>query len=145
VGFRFPMASVLRWREGIEKKEELALQQVQFEVNRVQKRIDEIAEEIAKARREREEALQSWTQANELQGMQDEMNAAADARQILIETLATLKKQKEVQMALYRAARMNRRMLTDLEKRQRETWEHEQVRADQKRLDDVFTSRLIRG
>jgi flagellar export protein FliJ len=145
VGFRFPMASVLRWREGIEKKEELALQQVQFEVNRVRKRIDEITEEIAMARREREEALQSWTQANELQGMQDEMNAAADARQILIETLATLKKQKETQMAVYSAARMNRRMLTDLETRQRETWEHEQVRADQKRLDDVFTSRLIRG
>lgn len=143
--FRFPMASVLRWREGIEKKEELALQQVQFELTRVRNRIDEITEELAKASRDREEALQRWTQANELRGMQDEMNAAADARQILLETLATLKKQKEEQMAIYRAARVNRRMLTDLEEQQRETWEQEQVRADQKRLDDVFTARLIRS
>lgn len=145
MGFRFSMASVLRWREGIEKREELTLQQVQFELNRVRQRIEEITEDLVKANRQREEALQDWMQASELNGLNDEMSAAANARQILIETMATLRKQKEEQMAVYRAARVNRRMLTDLEKQHREAWEQEQDRTDQKRLDDVFTARLIRG
>jgi flagellar export protein FliJ len=121
------------------------LQQVQFELNRVRHRIEEITEDLVKASRQREESMKSWMQASELQGLNDEMSAAADARQILIETMATLRKQKEEQMGVYRAARVNRRMLTDLEKQQREIWEQEQDRTDQKRLDDVFTARMIRS
>jgi len=55
MGFRFPLASVLQFRESIEKREELALQKVQFEVARVRRRIDELTEELAKASDEREE------------------------------------------------------------------------------------------
>jgi len=145
MGFRFPMASVLRWRESIEKREERAMQNLQIEMTRVQLRIEEITDEIAKANRELEESLQRWTQAFELNGLQNEMNAAVDARQRLTETLAVLKKQKEAQMIVYLVARSNRRMLTDLEKQHRLAWEQQQERTDQKRLDDVFTSRLIRG
>lgn len=145
MGFRFPLASVLRWRENIEKREELALQNLQIEMTRVQLRIEEITEEIAKANREREESLQRWMQAFELNGLQNEMSAAVDARQRYTETLAVLKKQKEAQMIVYLVARSNRRMLTDLEKQHRIAWQQQQERTDQKRLDDVFTSRLIRG
>ena len=145
MGFRFPMASVLRWRESIEKREERAMQNLQIEMTRVQLRIEEITDEIAKANRELKESLQRWTQAFELNGLQNEMNAAVDARQRLTETLAVLKKQKEAQMIVYLVARSNRRMLTDLEKQHRLAWEQQQERTDQKRLDDVFTSRLIRG
>ena len=47
MGFRFTLDSVLRFREGIEKREELALQKVQFEVSRVRRRIEELTEELA--------------------------------------------------------------------------------------------------
>lgn len=145
MGFRFAMASVLRWREGVEKREELVLQQMQFEVNRIAHRIEEITEEIAQANQRQEAALRNWTQAFDLKGMKDEVCAAAEARKILIETLAALKKQKDAQMEVYRAARMSRRMLTDLEAQKRTAWEQTQDRADQKRLDDVFTARMIRN
>lgn len=145
MGFRFTLASVLRFREGIEKREELALQKVQFEMARVRRRIDELTEELGKAGSEREAAMQSWMQAFRLKNLQDEMNAAVELRQTLLESLATLKRQSEEQMKIYQAARVNRRMLTDLEKHQRETWEQNQLRIEQKRQDDVFTSRLQRG
>jgi flagellar export protein FliJ len=145
MGFRFTLDSVLRFREGIEKREELALQKVQFEVARIRRRIDELTEELAKAGNEREEALQTWMQAFRLKDLQDEMSAAVEARQILLETLETLKSQREAQMKVYQAARVNRRMLTDLQKQQRETWEQSQHRIEQKRLDDVFASRAHRG
>jgi flagellar export protein FliJ len=145
MGFRFTFASVLRFREGIEKSEELALQKVQFEVARVRRRIDELTEDMTRASNEREEALRSWMQAHYLKNLQDEMNAAIETKQTLLETLAELKKQSEAQMKVYQAARVNRRMLTDIQKQQREAWEQNQLRIEQKRQDDVFTARLHRG
>ncbi len=145
MGFRFPLVSVLRVRESIEKREELALQLIQFEVSRVRRRIDELTEELAKADDEREEALQKWMQACRLRNLQDEMNAALEARQTLSDTLATLKSQRETQLKIYQAARVDRRILTDLFKQQRNAWEQSQDRIEQKRLDDIFTARLQRG
>jgi len=145
MGFRFTLASVLRFREGIEKREELSLQRVQFEAARVRRRIDELTEELTKAGNEREEALQGCIQAFRLKNLQDEMNAALEARQALLETLATLKKQSQEQMKIYQAARVNRRMLTDLQKKQLEAWEQNQHRIEQKRVDDAYTARMQRG
>ena len=144
MGFRFTLASVLRFREGIEKREELSLQRVQFEMARVRRRIDELTKELATAGNEREEALQNWMQAFRLKNLQDEMNAAVEARQSLLGTLATLKKQSEEQMKIYQAARVNRRMLTDLQKKQQEVWEQNQQRVEHRRVDDTFTARMQR-
>jgi flagellar export protein FliJ len=136
---------VLRFREGIEKREELALQKIQREAARVRRRIDELTEGLAKAGNEREDALQGWMPAFRLKDLQDEISAAVDARQVQLETLATLKSQGDEQMKVYQAARVNRRMLTDLQKQQREAWEQSQLRMEQKRMDDVFASRAQRG
>ena len=145
MGFRFPLATVLRFRESMEKREELALQKVEFEIARIRRRIDELTEALAKASDEREEGLQGWVQAHRLIILQDEMNAAVEAKQTLFETLATLKSQRDAQMKLYQAARVKRRMLTDLQKEQRNAWEQVQVRIEQKLLDDIFSARIQRS
>ena len=145
MGFRFTLASVLRFRESIEEREELALQKVEFELARVRRRLDELTEELAKASNEREAALQKSMEAFRLKNLQDEMNAAVQTKQILFETLATLRSQREAQFRLYQAARVNRRTLTDLQIHQQSAWEQEQVRVEQKQLDDIFSSRMQRG
>ena len=143
--FKFTLASLLRVRESMEQREELLLMEVQFEIAAVQRRIDELTAEIAKASDGREKALQTWMQACELQSLQNEMSAAVQAKKAMSETLAALKKQRDAQMKLYQAARMNRRVLTDLEGRQRGAWERDQLRTDQKRLDDIFGARIQRN
>ena len=145
MGFRFTLASVLRFRESIEEREELALQKVEFEIARVRRRLDELTEELAKASNERETALQKSMEAFRLKDLQDEMNAAVQTKQILFETLTTLKSQRDAQMRLYQAARVNRRTLTDLQKHQQSAWEQEQIRVEQKQLDDIFSARMQRG
>jgi flagellar export protein FliJ len=145
MGFRFAMASVLRFRESIEKREELALQKIQLEVSQVGRYIDELTKALAKASDERDEALRDWMQAYRLKDLQDEMKAAVETKQSLCEMLAKLKSQHDRQMKIYQTARANRRMLTDLQKQQRETWDHEQARIEQKTLDDLFTSRMQRS
>ena len=145
MGFRFTLEQVLRVRESIERREELALQRAELDVARVLRRIGELTEELAGMSRKREEDLKKPMQAYELQGMDAEINAALEARKAQIDTLQALQYRRDERRKVYQAAHNGRRMLTDLEEQQRAEYEQEQVRAQQKRLDDLFASRIQRG
>ena len=143
--FHFPLASVLRLRESIEKREEVALNKIQLEVARVRHRIDELADEMARAWQEREKALQKTIQANRLQTMQVELDAATETKRILSETMQTLKHQRAAQMKSYHNAHRQRQMLTDLFAQEKRAYELEQTRRQQKVLDDIMASRWQRS
>ena len=143
--FHFPLSSVLRLRESIEKREEVALQTIQLEVARVRHRIDELTEEMTRAWEERERALQKTVQANCLQTMQAEINAAVEARKILFETMQVLKRQRSVQMNNYKVAHSQRRMLTDLLAEKKAAYEQQRTRLQQKALDDIAAARWQRS
>jgi flagellar export protein FliJ len=117
---------------------------VQLEVARVRRRIDELTDVMAESCQAREKALQQTMQANRLQTMQVEINAAAEAKQILANTLHTLLHQRDAQMKLYRTAHSGRQMLTDLLDQKKNAYEHERMRVQQKRLDDIIASRWQR-
>ena len=57
---------------------------------------------MAKAIQERGKALQKSTTANHLQSMQTEIDAAIEAKQTVLETLQTLKLQRDTQMKIYK-------------------------------------------
>lgn len=143
--FRFSLASVLRVRESIERREELALQRVEMEVARVKHRIDELTDELARAGEARENALRNSIPAYDLQSMDAQMNAALDAKQILLDTLQTLQQQRDAQMKLYQVAYNGRQMLTDLLEQKKSEYKQEQDHAQQKRIDDLFASRWQRN
>jgi flagellar export protein FliJ len=143
--FRFSLASVLRLRESIEKREEVALKTVQLEVLRVRRRIDELTDEMTKAWEERERALQKPIQATHLQALQAEINTAEEARQILIETMHTLRQQRDAQMKNYKTARSERQMLTNLSAQKKSAYEQDQARRQQKSLDDIVAARWQRS
>ena len=144
MAFRFTLAQVLRVRESVERKEELSLQRAEFEVARVKRRIEELTQELAAASRRRDEALQEPMQAYLLQGMDAEINAALEARHQSIEKLKVVLVQRDQQRAIYQAAHNGRQMLTDLQKQQRIEFELEEVKAQQKKIDDLFVARIQR-
>jgi flagellar export protein FliJ len=145
VPFRFSLASVLRVRESIERREELALQRVEMEVVRVKHRIDELTDELARAGEARENALRNSIPAYDLQSMDAQMNAALEAKQTLFDTLQTLQQQRDAQMKLYQVAYNGRQMLTDLLEQKKSEYKQEQDHAQQKRIDDLFASRWQRN
>lgn len=145
MAFRFTLEQVLRVRQSMERKEELALQRAEFEVARVKRRIEELTQELAVASRRRDEALKEPMQAYLLQGMDAEINAALEARHQSIEKLKVVLAQRDQQRAIYQAAHNSRQMLTDLQKQQRIEFELEQVKAQQKKIDDLFAARIQRG
>ncbi|MGO8758239.1 MAG: flagellar export protein FliJ [Terracidiphilus sp.] len=143
--FRFPLASVLRFRESVEKREEVVLQKAQLEVARAQRKIEEVTLQLAKACAERERTLQQAIPASRLLMIQAKIDAAADARQSLSSTLETLRRERDAQMKRYMSAHSGRQMLTDLLAQQRNEYDREQVRMQQKMLDDIFSARRQRN
>ncbi len=145
VPFRFPLASVLRLRKSMERRAEVSLMSAQLEVARASRRIDELTDEMAKARQDREKTLRTSTTANRLQLMQAEIDAAIEAKQKLSETLQTLKLQRDAQMKAYQTAHNGSQVLTDLRAQYRDLYEQEELRRQQKQVDDLFAARWLRS
>jgi flagellar export protein FliJ len=144
VSFRFSLASVLRLRESVERSEELALQKVELELARLRRQIEELAQEVDKFIAIRQQTMKDPTPAYRVVEMQDRVNELLASKQALTDGLPTLQGQRDTQMKRYQAAHNGRRMLTEMSSRQRDAYEQEQARLQQKRLDDIFAARLHR-
>ncbi|MGA2534410.1 MAG: flagellar FliJ family protein [Terracidiphilus sp.] len=145
MAFRFSLASVLRVRECIETREELALQRVQFEIAQLRNRIELLTADIENKHNERNSALQKPIHARQLQAILSEINAGIEAKKTLLNSLATLEQEKEKRMKVYHAAHADRQMLSDMLAHQRTDYNKEQVRSQQKLLDEIFSSRSSRN
>lgn len=145
MAFRFNLASVLAVRESLERREELALTKIQLEMARVRHEIENVNAELAEAQRMREECMREPIPAVQLQTMLRAADAAAERKKKLVASLVVLDRQRGEQMCAYQSARRARQVLSDLRAQHLELWEQEQVRTQQKILDDIFVSRSQRG
>jgi flagellar export protein FliJ len=142
---RFSLASVLRFRESVEQQEELALRKLQLEAAGVRRSIEQATTEIAIAHQARETAMQQPIPAAQLQAMLHAADAAIERKKKLDATLHKVEEQRAEQMRRYQAAHRDRQMLSDLKDRQQEAHELQQVKTQQKMVDDLFASRHRRS
>jgi flagellar FliJ protein len=145
MAFRFSLATVLRFRASVEKREDLALQRIILEMARIRREIERLTAEIASRDGARIKAMRDPRPAFHLQTMLIEINATADRRTALFESLAALERQREIQTKAYQAAHRDRQMLSDMSARQRDAYDQDQIRAQQKFLDDIFAARAQRS
>jgi flagellar export protein FliJ len=145
MAFRFPLATVLLFRQSVEKREEIALQKLLLEMARTRHEIEDITAAMAAAHEARNQAMLNSLPAAHIHGMVNEMEAAAERRIKLLELLSSLESERQAQTRKYQAAHRDRQMLSDMELRQRDTYELERARATQKFLDDIFAARLQRS
>lgn len=145
MGFRFSLSTVLRFREILEKREELALEITQLEIAQAQRLISEVAARIARNYESLELAMQRPLQANFLQFRLTEMNEAVQERLNLLRTLEVLQQKRKEQLESYRIAHRGRQMLTDIFTQQRNAYQQKQLRSQQKLLDDIFAARSQRN
>lgn len=143
--FRFSLATVLRVREIAEKREERMLQKIQAEIAQVLLRVDELTGAIAHAHDMRERALQSSIPAGQLHSLLWEADAIIDQKKSLVRHLEVLEQKREEQVAIYQAAHCAREMLTGMLKRQRDAYDRESARGQQRQLDDLFIARHYRS
>jgi flagellar FliJ protein len=144
MAFRFPLASVLRVREILEQREERALQQIQMEMARISHQIEEQTAVIAGVYDAQAEALRQPISAGVLHSFQWEEQKAIERRKVLLAALQTLEQKREKQIKIYQVAHRNHEALISMKKAQRNAYELEQARAQQKSLDDLFIARRQR-
>jgi flagellar export protein FliJ len=145
MAFRFPLASVLSYRESVERREELALQKILMEMAQVRQTIDQLTGQIAQAQKTIERVMQKALPAVQMQSMLNQANAAIERKRALIAALEALEQKREQQLRAYQDAHRSRRMLSDMAKQRRAAWDQERVKSQQKFLDDIFAARARRG
>jgi flagellar export protein FliJ len=145
MAFRFTLASVLGFRLSIEKREELALKQILFEIARTHHQIEHLSAEISRAQQALNESLKQTLPAFHLQTMLNDVNAIVDRKKALVESLVPLERKRVTQLEAYYAAHRGRRTLSDMKTRQREAYDIARAKAEQKLVDDLFAARAQRG
>lgn len=145
MAFRFPLATVLHYRESLEKREDLALQKLLLEMARIRREIAQIEAQIARAQEARSKALLQPIAAVEVQTMLKAIDAMGDRKKALAKSLDALDHQRIIQMKKYQGAHRDRQMLSDMQARQLDAYEQERSRAEQKFLDDIFAARAQRN
>jgi flagellar export protein FliJ len=143
--FRFSLATVLRIRESLEKREERALQKIQLEMAHVLRQIEELNAEIAKSHEMREQEMAQLIPASHLHMLLWQVQAAGEKRVTLFQNLLALEHQRDQQIKVYQQAHRDRETLTDMSNQQRDLYEQEQARGEQKSLDDIFMARRHRS
>lgn len=145
MAFRFSLATVLRYRDSMEKREELALQKILVEIARTRLQVEQLTRQIARAQAAIEKTLEQPVSAAHLQIMVSEVEVLVAQRKTLSGSLAALDRQRALQMQAYQAAHRDRRMLSEMADRQRDAYELGRVRREQKFVDDIFGARARRG
>lgn len=143
--FQFPLAAVLLVRENAEKREERALQKIQLEIAHITRQIEELNAEIVNAQQAREEAMQQLIPAFQLHDYLRRSQAVEETKRTLLHRLHVLRPESERLMKAYQAAHRDREALTHMLEEQREAYEREQARNQQKQLDDLFMARRHRS
>lgn len=145
MAFRFALASVLRVRESIERREERALQAIQLQVAQAKHQGEALRGAILSAREMRDETLRQSLSGGQLQSLLWEEQAAERELRLTLEQLRGLEQQRDEQMTIYRAAHCDREMLSEMLQKQKSLYEQDQARNEQKKLDDVFIARRLRA
>lgn len=143
--FRFPLAILLRFRQSVERREEVALQKASLEVAQCKRNLDQLSAKIAEAEQARAETLRRPISAFQLQSMLSEARLAIERRQSLMDSLALLERKRIDQLAVYQAALRDRKILSELESRRLEEYKVDYARTEQKQFDDIFAARAHRS
>ena len=144
MAFQFSLAVVLRIRESMEKREERALQSIQLDVSRTLLAIEELSVAIGGAQQARETALQQAISGGHLHSLLREEQVAEQGLRSLVGKLQVLEQEREKQMKVYQAVHRDREMLSDMMEKQKDIYEQEWLRKEQKQLDDIFMARRHR-
>lgn len=142
--FRFSLATVLKIRESLEKREERVLQTIQLEMARVVHQIEELNAAIARSHKAREQAMVKPVPAIHLQLLLSQAKTAEETRAALFQNLKTLELKRDEQIKVYQQAHQDRETLTDMSNKQRDLYDQEKARDEQKSLDDIFMARRHR-
>lgn len=141
MAFRFALAALLRYRESIEEREDLLLQNAQQEVAAIRNQIAQVEQQRQLLIQSYEKALTTGVIASELHSFMLLRRQMEQAIEQLGVKLKEVEKRRDQQRQAYQVARQKREVLSIVRDRQKRAYEIEEARREQRQLDDLFLSR----
>lgn len=141
MAFRYPLQSLLRLRESLERQEEQRLFALAVVASRLRGRLEELLRSEQDVRRAELQEIASGTPGAFIQFAEFRDNTAQNVRRRLESELARAEQKRLGQLAVYQTARQNREVLQGLREQQETAYELEIERREQRDLDDAFLIR----
>jgi flagellar FliJ protein len=141
MGFRFPLATLLRLREIAEQREERLLGQILNQMAQSRLSLATLEQQRRDLIAQRELTLQQPTSGFDLTGFYGQLRGIDDLERTGREHLAKLVTLRDQQMKIYETAHRNLEVLAGLEGDQRDAFRLAQGRKEQNAMDDNFSSR----
>ena len=142
--FHFSLAGLLRVRENMEKAEELLLNTIAHEIVTTRLDLERLELEQKALREKREEQLRRSSPAIHLQEVWlAELEVKQSCEELLLQ-LEKLEEQRQNQLAIFQQARQAHEIVSELREQQLQHHLRDELREEQKHLDDLFLSRRPR-
>ena len=141
MGFRFPLATLLRLREISEEREERELGKILREMAQVEQSVIDMQAQRDNLILLRERRLRSTLTSAEIQATYQEIALLETRQTETREQLSKLEVLRQHQLTRYEAAHRDREVISGLREDKLDLYRREQTRQEQNRMDDNFSSR----
>jgi len=145
MAFRFALASVLKYRESLEKQAYLALARVLKDLAEVEAQLSRMEQWCAESARRREAETARGIVSVHLQRAYERELELEKQRDDLRVQQQELKIKREQYLKAYDFARQKHEVLKELRSRQLDGYQTEEAKREQNRIDDLFLSRRKTG
>jgi flagellar export protein FliJ len=129
----------------MEQREYLALERIQMEIARMQAQIAQVAAARSAATASSLDQLSRGVPAIHLQEAREYESALERSQALLEDKLKELRVNLQQHLKTYQTARQKREVLDELRNRQKNSYERDQARRQQKAVDDLTLARRKRG
>ncbi|MGB8060865.1 MAG: flagellar FliJ family protein [Candidatus Sulfotelmatobacter sp.] len=139
--FRFPLQALLHLRQSLEHQQELRLRAANQQVARVRHALEQLDDRIRQTQTLSSQYLAAGTTGAELSFLRSTEGLLQAQQQEVEYELLRCQHLREQQERVFRQARRERETFESLRDEQLRTYEREQARREQRRLDDLFLMR----
>ena len=141
MAFRFSLETLLRLREIAEQREERLLGQIEQQIAQSRQTLADLASQREAEIRRREEALHQSISAVDLMDSHMRVRALIGLEASGGKQLTKLTDLREQQMKIYQTAHRSSELLSGMRDDQQDAFCKEQVKQEQKAMDDHFSCR----
>jgi flagellar export protein FliJ len=144
MSFRFTLAAVLKYRKNLEQREYLALAKVHQEIAQVEMQLSQFEEWLSEITNLRAAETVRGIASVHLQNAYERERTLETQREQLQAKRHDLMVKRQQCWKTYELARQKREILEELRGQQLDAYVLDQSRREQRRVDDLFLSRLKR-
>jgi len=142
MSFRFPLATVLRYREELEKREQRLLEQRREALALLQKELERLRQARRQLIAERTASLQSGLLGDDLHYGEFYQQLSERYEEEIQQKITVAHAEYSYQMNVFLTARQKREILEKVRDARKTYYVEQQTRREQQNIDEMFSSRI---